>query len=104
MTAFGFAVALFAVVQGLSGTDRIYWLVRARGISTAIYGPYANHNHYACLMEMLVPLSLSVFLLADGAKRILLLFAATLMAGSIVLPHSRGGIFGLVLAASPLVS
>jgi O-antigen ligase len=99
MTIFGFALSLFAIVQGFSGTDRIYWLVNTHDISAAIYGPYANHNHYACLMEMLVPLALSVSLLADGAKRILLLFAATLMAGSIVLSRSRGGMIGIAFGS-----
>ena len=29
-------------------------------ISAAIYGSYVNHNHYAGLMEMLVPLAAGV--------------------------------------------
>ena len=95
MAVFGFAVAMLALIQDLSNSDKIYWMVKAQGISAAIYGPYANHNHYAGLMEMLVPLAGAVAFLEKGAKRNLLLFATAIMAVSIVFSRSRGGIFGL---------
>ena len=98
MAVFGFVVALFAIVQDLSNSQKIYWLVQAHGVSAAIYGPYANHNHYAGLMEMLVPLAGAAAFVGQGGKRILLLFATAIMAASIVLSRSRGGMLGLAVA------
>ncbi len=97
MSVFGFAIAVFALVQDLSHSEKIYWLVTPYGVSTARYGPYANHNHYAGLMEMLVPLAGAAAVLERGGKRVLLLFAMTMMAVSIILSRSRGGMLGLVV-------
>jgi len=98
MALFGFAVALFAIVQDFSNTHSIYWLVKVTAVSADLYGPYANHNHYAGLMEMLVPLAASAAFLERGGKRALFLFASAIMALSIVLSRSRGGILGLAVA------
>ncbi|MGZ4787327.1 MAG: O-antigen ligase family protein [Terriglobales bacterium] len=98
MSVFGFIVALFALIQDLSNSDKIYWLVRVHGISAAMYGAYANHNHYAGLMEMLVPLAGAAAFLERGGKRGLLLFATAVMAVSIVFSRSRGGMLGLLVA------
>src|SRR5437667_41217 len=53
LAAFGFIVALFALVQDLTSNGKIYWFWPA--VSGRIFGPYANHSHYAGLMEMLTP-------------------------------------------------
>lgn len=98
MAVFGFGVAFFALVQDLSNADKIYWLAPVHELSAALYGPYANHNHYAGLMEMLVPLCGTAAFLERGAKRGLLLFATVIMAVSIVFSRSRGGILGLCIA------
>ena len=49
-----------------------------------IYGPYVNHNHYAGLMELLIPIplvaSLTSFL--QGRDKIIAASAAALMAGT----------------------
>src|SRR5260370_13387766 len=51
---YGTAMAMFAVLQTLSSTGKLYWL-RTPRFGGWIYGPYVNHHHYAGLMEMLVP-------------------------------------------------
>jgi O-antigen ligase len=64
-----------------------------------IYGPYVNHNHYAGLMEMLVPIPL-VFSLTRGARgprKIMAGLVAALMAGTIFLSGSRGGMLAFVV-------
>ena len=65
----------------------------------AIYGSYVNHNHYAGLMEMLVPFPLVVSMghLLRGGKRALVAFCAVLMASTIFLSGSRGGMIAFVL-------
>jgi len=102
-SVFGSAVALFAICQNLSSALRIYWL-RLPRTDASIFGPYVNHNHYAGLMEMLTPLALVLSLsrLVEGGQRILVAFAAILMAGSIVLSLSRGGAISL-LAELPVL-
>lgn len=98
LSLFGFAVALFAIVQDFSGNGSIYWIVKVHAISAEVYGPYANHNHYAGLMEMLVPLCAAAAFLEVGGKRALFLFASAVMALSIVFSRSRGGMLGLAVA------
>jgi len=90
-TVFGFALAVFAIIQDFAGNGKIYWL---RSIHAGwIFGPYVNHDHYAGIMEMLLPfpLVLSLSRLVTGGKRALVGFAAIVMAGSIFLCQSRAG-------------
>jgi len=54
-----------------------------------------NHNHYAGLMEMLIPLAVGVGFLERGSKRVLLLFAGSVMALTVVFSRSRGGMIAL---------
>jgi len=91
-SGYGAALALFALVQGLSGTTKLYWMVTPR-LGGWIYGPYVNHNHYAGLMEMLVPIPLVVGVVGrrKGALKALALSSAVLMASTIFLSGSRGG-------------
>jgi O-antigen ligase len=94
---FGSAVALFAICQNLSSSPNIYWL-RPPNTDASIFGPYINHDHYAGLMEMLMPLALVLSLssLLQGGQRILAAFGAVVMAGSIILSLSRGGAISAV--------
>jgi O-antigen ligase len=91
-TLFGFALALFAVIQDLTSNGKIYWL-RTLHNGGAIFGPYVNRDHYAGLMEMLapIPIVLSMSSLISGGKRGVVALAGVVMAGSIVLSQSRAG-------------
>jgi O-antigen ligase len=91
-SAYGFAVAGFALVQGIAGNGKLYWL-RVPQSNGWIYGPYVNHNHYAGLMEMLTPIPLVISLTGGvrGSSRALALSAAAVMASTIFLSGSRGG-------------
>jgi O-antigen ligase len=93
---YGVVLATFALVQGTSPNGKLYWL-RTPRMGGWIYGPYVNHNHYAGLMEMLlpVPLVLSLTGLAHSKKRIAAAAAAAIMAGTIFLSGSRGGMLAL---------
>jgi O-antigen ligase len=95
MAVFGSALAVLAVLVALSGTSKIYGLRATTSISAAVFGPFANHNHYAGLMEMLVPIGAAAAILQEGAKRALLLFGTVIMALSIVFSRSRGGMVAL---------
>jgi O-antigen ligase len=96
-TGYGVVVALFAILQGLAPNGKLYW-VRALEQGGAIYGPYVNHNHYAGLMEMLTPfpLVLAATRFTDGNRKIAMAGIAALMAASVFLSGSRGGMAAFV--------
>lgn len=93
---YGAVLATFALLQGISANGKLYW-VRVPRLGGWIYGPYVNHNHYAGLMEMLLPIPLVLCLtrLAHSKERIAAAAAAAVMAGTIFLSGSRGGMLAL---------
>jgi O-antigen ligase len=97
MAVFGAVYSVFAVLQGFTSEGKIYWLIEPRAGS--VYGSYVNHNHYAGLMELLLPFAVVLAFSGSvrGAKRFLLGFAAMLMAASVFLSQSRGGMFAVVV-------
>jgi len=92
-SAYGMAVATFSLFHGLASNGRLYWL-RTPPHWSWIYGPYINHNHYAGLMEMLVPIPLvfSLSIYARGGLRKAAVVASAVMATTIFLCGSRGGV------------
>lgn len=91
LAAFGALLAVFAMVQDVSGTKAIYWTFQPSGIAAQIYGPFVNRNHYAGLMEMLAPLPFLLCLSQRPERRLPLLGAGVLMVLSVFLCRSRGG-------------
>jgi len=57
----GAAVACLSLVQTLSGTDNIYWLVPS-GADAARSGPFVNHNHYGQFMALSIGAALGLLL------------------------------------------
>ena len=101
ISGYGFTVALFALMQGIASNGKLYWL-RSLPSDGWIYGPYVNHNHYTGLMEMLTPIPL-VISFDDNvrdSRRALAALAAAVMASTIFLSGSRGGMaaFGAQMA------
>ena len=97
-SAYGLAIALFALIQGLSSNGKVYWLREPRA-GGWIYGPYVNHNHYAGLMEMLCPIPLVIALSGHvhGYWKLLPGFAFVIMASTIFLSGSRGGMLAFLV-------
>jgi O-antigen ligase len=96
-SGYGGVVAGFAMLQGLAPNGKLYWIFRLEQ-GGFIYGPYVNHNHYAGLMEMLLPfpLVLAASRFTDGIRKLVVAGIAALMAGSIFLSGSRGGMVAFV--------
>jgi O-antigen ligase len=96
LAVYGAAIAAFALLQGISPNGKLYWLRQPR-MGGAIYGPYVNHNHYAGLMELLVPIPLVLALtrLTGERERIAAGIAAAVMVGTIFLSGSRGGMLAI---------
>jgi O-antigen ligase len=97
LSVYGAGMAMFALLQGISPNGKLYW-VRQPRLGGWIYGPYVNHNHYAGLMEMLVPIPLVIAAsrLATTKERVAAGAAAVLMASTIFLSSSRGGMLAFV--------
>ena len=98
MILFGTLYAFFALAQELTSKGEIFW-VRTPRFHGSIYGSYVNHDHYAGLMEMLVPIPLVISMghLFRGGQRALVAFSAVLMASTIFLSGSRGGMIAFFL-------
>ena len=97
LCVYGAVLATFSLLQGISPNGKLYW-VRVPSLGGWIYGPYVNHNHYAGLMEMLIPVPLVLCLthLTHSKQRIAAATAAAIMAGTIFLSGSRGGMLALL--------
>jgi O-antigen ligase len=96
-SGYGFLIAVFALIQGLTPNGKLYWL-RAPRFGGWIYGPYVNHNHYAGLMELLLPIPL-VFVFTrygSGVRKGMAALAAAVMGTTIFLSGSRGGMLAFV--------
>ncbi|MFQ5902736.1 MAG: O-antigen ligase family protein [Candidatus Binatia bacterium] len=118
----GFLLSVFAIVQELSGTDKIYWF-RELTHGGSPFGPYINRNHFAGYISMVILLALG-FLLGLRSKggrqrpsgvghpplgpelrtdrdsptgHLLLIFALAIMIAALFLSLSRGGIVSFLL-------
>lgn len=89
----GFVVSVFGIIQHFTFNGRLYWFreMRYGGIP---FGPYVNRNHFAGLVELIVPLGLSILLLRAVRKDQLPLVSlfTILPIGALFLAASRAGI------------
>jgi len=97
VTLFAFALALFAILQFFSSGGSIYWTVKLRW-GGYVFGPYINHNHYAGLMEMLIPIAAAFVLSSSESQswRTLLRFSILVPVAALLLSGSRGGMIALL--------
>ena len=93
---YAFELALFAMLQFFSSNGLIYWMVKP---ASWTFGPYVNHNHYAGLMEMLMPRGAGYVLSRprDHPMRTLLGFGLLVPIVSLLLCGSRGGLISLLV-------
>jgi len=98
VTLYSFGLALFAILQLFSSHNLIYWSVTSRGWT---FGPYVNHDDYAGLMEMLIPIAAGYVLSRPRTdpRRLLLAFALSVPVASVLLSGSRGGFVSLLIEA-----
>lgn len=112
----GALMALLAIIQRFSAQGKIFWF-RETIYAGGAFGPYANGNHYAGLMVMLLPVVFSMMLYNKPRVSyetwreklseffdyrttnvyLLLLMAGILMGTSVFVSLSRGGIVCLSL-------
>jgi O-antigen ligase len=92
---FCFLVSLLAIIQHFTSRNEIYWM-EAFSTEGDSFGPYVNRNHFAGLVELIVPLGLAMMLFR-GVHRDQLPLTALLTIvpiSALVLSGSRGGIIG----------
>ncbi len=117
LSVFFFLLSIEAILQSLIGNGRLLW-IRTPPSSSSPFGPYVNRNHYAGLMEMVLPVVFSYFILQRPSIRygslkdrlvefmtqkranmhMQLGFFCIVMATSIFLSLSRGGIISVSLS------
>lgn len=103
----GFLMAMFGIVQNLSGTRELFW-IRPPGYRSDIFGPFVNPNNYSAYMNLLVPVALAMGRSAQRRAQshkshpgYLFYFMAAVMIVSVVMSKSRAGIvICLLLTAS----
>jgi hypothetical protein len=105
----GFSISLLGIMQKLTGTKKIYWIVES--FSEFPFGPYINRNHFAGYICMVIPLALGLlisrfrsffssrklnFKAAEFQSHLfanlLLVFAIVIMILALFFSLSRGGI------------
>src|SRR5262249_32275510 len=86
LAVYGFALAALALIQGIAPNGKLLWIRQPR-LGGWIYGSYVNHNHYAGLMELLVPIPLILALshMVHEKERTAAGVTAAVMAGTIFL-------------------
>lgn len=95
LVIYGLAMAVFALVQHFTWNGSFYWLRHTE--MTSPFGPFANHNHFAGYMELLIPLAVALALTRAVRPELRMLygFAAAMMGVAAVLSLSRGGIISV---------
>lgn len=100
----GAAIAVMGIAQHLTGDGTIYWVIEpAQG--GWVFGPYVSRNHFAGLMELWIPVALGLALAPDASflRRWLWCGMALVMAASVVMAASRGGLLAIGVEVAVLV-
>jgi O-antigen ligase len=104
LLSLGFAVSLFAILQHFTFNGKLYW-VRELMYGGVPFGPYVNRNHFAGLMELLIPPGLAIQILgAERRDQLPLVTLFTMLPiGALFLSASRGGIIGFAAEVGFLI-
>lgn len=103
LISLGFLVSIFGILQHLTFNGKLYWFreMRYGGIP---FGPYVNRNHFAGLVELLIPVGMAPLVLGKVQRERLALVVlfALLPIGALFLSASRGGIIAFLVEMSLL--
>lgn len=101
---FGFVISLFGILQHLTFNGKLYWF-RELTYGGIPFGPYVNRNHFAGLMELLIPLALVPLVLGKVRRERLALVGlfAVMPIAALFLSASRGGIVSFCVQFALLV-
>ena len=100
----GFVVSVFGILQHLTFNEKLYWFreLRYGGIP---FGPFVNRNHFAGLMELLLPLAFVPLVLGKVRRERLAVVAlfAVMPVAALFLSASRGGIVSFCVQVAFLI-
>ena len=100
----GFVASVFGILQHLTFNGKLYWFreLRYGGIP---FGPFVNRNHFAGLMELLLPLALVPLVLGKVRRERLAVVAlfAVMPVAALFLSASRGGIVSFCVQVAFLI-
>ena len=101
VVVYAISMSLFAIVQFFSSHGLLYWVIHTESF---VFGPYVNHNDYAGLMEMLIPIALCYAFSRPlmSLERMLLLLGVGGLIVSVLLSGSRGGMISVVVEMAVL--
>ncbi len=92
--AAGTGIALFGILQYLGVLDKSWW-----DKPLFLSATYVNHNHFAGLMELTIPLSIGMaFSEKDMGKKSLYIYCFLILSTAFILSMSRGGWISLAAA------
>ncbi|TAM79854.1 MAG: hypothetical protein EPN47_18890 [Acidobacteria bacterium] len=93
---YAFSISLFAIVQYFTSYGLIYWKIPSPG---GVFGPYVNHNNYAGLMEMLIPIGMcyALYRTLKRSSQALLVIGVFGAVASLLLSGSRGGMISVAV-------
>ena len=95
---FGFAVALFGLVQFYLSPATLYGVIEAPRSSA--FGPFADRNHFAVFMELAIPAALLAALRGEEKRTIYFVVCGLLMAAVVVCASRTGA---MIVAAESAV-
>jgi O-antigen ligase len=100
----GFVISVFGILQHLTFNGKLYWFreLRYGGIP---FGPFVNRNHFAGLMELILPLALVPLVLGKVRRERLAVVAlfAVMPVAALFLSASRGGIVSFCVQVAFLI-
>jgi O-antigen ligase len=93
LMSFGFAVAIFGILQQFTFNGKLYWF-REMTLGGIPFGPYVNRNHFAGFAELVIPVALVPLLMGRVRRErwVLVTLFGLLPIGALFLSASRGGI------------
>ena len=99
LLAYGFLLSVFSILQFLWNPSRILWV--GHDLSGP-FGPYVDRDHYAGLMEMVIPVSACTVLSRSKRDPLksLLWFAVGVQVVSVLLTGSRGALVSVLAEAA----
>lgn len=96
ITATGFLVALFALIQHFTWNGKVYWFYEYT-LGGGPFGPFINKNNFAGYINLIIPVTLAMSIYEkDKAKKTLFAFMALVMALAIFLSMSRAGVIAFM--------
>jgi len=125
LLALGCFEVIYGLIQTYSGSNQIWWYQRHKSTYRGINGTYINRNHFAGLMEMLIPVAIRfaagfsklkkrsagfpnrnlrvrlveiLSLEQRFSKRVAVIFAGVLMGIGAIFSASRDGMLGMTAA------